>query len=154
MYTQFDTVVALSENIITIDDEYGTCAPYIAEIFADSAVENGYDIYKCYCPLSPMKKTEHIIIPELKLTLFTQNSYHSSLTGDERQVCTSRFYEKALFSQHKEKLTFLSNAKSELIDEAVKNLGKALKVHDELEKFYIQAVDFGKIDEMGERILF
>ncbi len=151
--TQYDTVVALSEKIVTIDDEYSVCSPFIAEVIAAEAVNNGYDIYKCYCPLFPSHKVEHIIIPELNLTVFAQNSYHNSLTGDIKSVNVQRFYEKDGISQNKEKLRFQSIAKRELIEEAVKNLSKALSVHDELEKYYIQAIDFTKIDEISHTLL-
>ncbi len=153
VFTQYDTVVALSEKIVTIDDEYSVCSPYIAQIICADAINNGFDVYKCYCPLFPLNKVEHIIIPQLKLTVFTQNSYHNSLTGDIKKISTSRFYEDGGLYKNKEKLTFQSKAKGELIDEAVKNLVKALKCHDELEKFYIQAVDFSKIEEIGEKII-
>ncbi len=153
VYTQQDTVVALSENIITIEDEYGICSSFIAEVFAKEAIENGYDIYKCFCPLLPLKKAEHIIIPKLSLTLFTQNSFHNSITGDIKRIDCTRFSEKELLAKNKEKLRFLQTTKAELIDGAVKNISKALKVHDELEKYYINAIDFSIINEMGEKLL-
>ncbi len=152
--TQYDTVVALSEKIITIDDEYSVCSPYITEVIYAEAVNNGYDVYKCYCPLFPFNKVEHIIIPQLKLTVFTQNSYHNSITGDIKKISTNRFYDEGGLYKNKEKLTFQSKAKGELIDEAVKNLVKALKCHDELEKYYIQTVDFSKVEEIGDNLCY
>ena len=61
---QYDTIVALSEKIITIKDDYSVCAPAIMDCVADYALENGYDVYACYCPIFPTVKIEHIIIPE------------------------------------------------------------------------------------------
>ncbi len=151
--TQYDSVVALSESIVTFDDEFSVCSPYIIEIVASEAVNKGYDVYKCYCPLFPGHKVEHIIIPRLKLTLFTQNSYHNSLTGDIKNISVSRFVNPEGIRKNREKLDFQNAAKRELIDEAIKNLSKALTVHDELEKHYIQAINFEKVDEIGEKIL-
>ncbi len=151
--TQYDTIVSLSEKIITIDDEFSVCSPYIEEVVSAFAVNSGYDIYKCYCPLFPDYKPEHIIIPELKLTLFSQNEYHNSLTGDIKKISTLRFFDKDGLNKNKEKLEFGRAAKKELIDETIKKLSKALSVHDELEKYYINATNFDVINDQTEKIL-
>ncbi len=151
--TQHDSVVALSEKIITFNDEFSLVTPAIMDYIADYAVNAGYDIYKCYCPLFPRFKIEHIIIPELKLTFFTENSYHHSIDGVTTRINASRFYDKEAFKLNKEKLNFQKKAKKELIDEAVRNLNIALKIHDRLEEYYIKATDFSVVEEMAERVL-
>lgn len=150
---QYDSVVALSENIITIEDEFCAVAPYIAEYVANYAVEKGYDVYACYCPLFPRYKIEHIIIPELKVAIFTENSYHYSIDEMEKRVHASRFYDKVAYDKNKQKLSFNKKAKKELIDEAVRKLSLAKDVHDRLEEYYIKATDFDIINEIGEKIL-
>lgn len=150
---QYDSVVALAENIVTIEDEYGAVSPYIAEYLCKYAVENGYDVYACYCPLFPRFKIEHIIIPELKVALFTENSYHYSIDETSTRVHVSRFYDKTAFAKNKEKLTFYKKAKKELIDEAVRKLSIAKDIHDRLEEYYIKATDFNVINDVGEKIL-
>ena len=71
---QYDTIVALSERIITIKDDFTLCAPFIMDYVSNYAVDNGYTVYECYCPLFPTAKIEHVIIPELKLCFFTERS--------------------------------------------------------------------------------
>ncbi len=149
---QHDTVVALAENIITIEDEFSAIAPFIMEYIGAVAVRNGYDIYQCFCPLQPGFKIEHIIIPELKLALFTEKSYHYSIDDGEKVIHASRFYNKEMFKANKEKLTLQKKAKKELIDEAVKKLALAKSIHDKLENYYIDATDFDVINEIGEKI--
>lgn len=151
--TKHETVVALSEKIVTIEDEYSCVAPFIAEYISAFAVANGYDIYKCYCPLFPRFKLEHIIIPELKLTVFTQNNYHFAIDDGEKTIHASRFYSKELFDEAKQKLAFRKKAKREFLDEAVKKLSLAKNIHDELEAYYIEATDFDIINELSEKIL-
>ncbi|MBR4286525.1 MAG: hypothetical protein IKT55_02335 [Clostridia bacterium] len=148
-----ETPVALSEKIITIEDEYNAVSPFIVEYFCSEAIEKGYDVYACYCPLFPEYKLEHIIIPELKLCVFSENSYHYSIDDEGKRVHASRFFDMALYNKNKEKLKFLKKAKKELIDECVKKLILAKDIHDKLEEYYINATDFGVIDEIGERIL-
>ncbi len=150
--TQHETIVALSEKIITINDEFSLVSPAITEYIGNYAVDMGYDVYKCYCPLFPRFKVEHIIIPELKLTFFTQNSYHYSIDGETTKINASRFYDKEAFKQNREKLAFQKKAKKELIDEAVRKLSLALDIHDRLEEYYIKATDFDVINKIGEEI--
>lgn len=150
---QHDSVVSLAENIITIEDEYGAVSPYIAEYLCKYAVENGYDVYACYCPLFPRFKIEHVIIPELKVAVFTENSYHYSIEETSNRVHASRFYDKTAFMQNKEKLCFYKKAKKELIDEAVRKVSLAKDIHDRLEDYYVKATDFEVINNIGEKIL-
>ena len=55
--------------------------------------------------------------------------------------------------KNKEKLKFLKKAKRELIDECVKKLILAKDIHDKLEEYYINATDFGVINDIGDKIL-
>ena len=47
-------------------------------------------------------KIEHIIIPQLKTAIFTQNSYHYSIDDGERLVHASRFYNRDDFYANKQ----------------------------------------------------
>lgn len=150
---KYETIVALCEDILTVEDEFSAVSPFIAEFIGNYAINNGYDVYQCYCPLFPDSKIEHIIIPELKKAIFTQNSYHYSIDDGERIVHASRFFDKECFKSSKEKLTFGRKAKKELVDEAVRKMAIAKDIHDRLEDYYIKAADFDIINDMGEKIL-
>lgn len=150
---QHDTIVALAEDIITIRDEYGTVSPYITSYICNYAVEKGYDVYACYCPLFPKFKMEHIIIPELKTAIFTENPYHYSIDDESKRINATRFYDKNIFAENKEKLTFLKKAKKEIIDEAVRKVSLAKDIHDKLEAYYVNATDFDVINEISEKII-
>ena len=148
-----ETPVALSEKIITIEDEYNAVSPFIVEYVYNEAITKGYDVYACFCPLFPEYKLEHIIIPELKISLFTENPYHYSIDDESKRVHVTRFFNMASYDKNKEKLKFLKKAKRELIDECVKKLILAKNIHDKLEEYYINATDFGVIDEIGDRLI-
>lgn len=153
IFIQYDSVVALSEEIITVEDEYSVVSPYIAEVIGDCALKKGYDVYKCYCPLFPRFKVEHIIIPELKLTLFTENSYHMTIDNERKLIHAKRFFDAESYKKNKEKLIFQKKAKKELIDEAVRKLSLALDIHDRLEEYYIKATDFDVINSIQDKII-
>ena len=150
---QYDTIVALSEKIITIADNYSICASYIMDYVAEYASENGYDVYACYCPLFPTAKIEHVIIPELKLCFFTETSSHFSLDTEEKKVHSTRFLNREGLSEIKQVLKFNEKTSSEMISEAVKKISIAKGVHDRLEDYYIRATDFSVIAEKTEKLL-
>lgn len=150
---QHDSIVALAENVVTIEDEYGLVSPYIAESVGEYALSHGYDIYKCYCPLFPRLKAEHIIIPKLSVAIFTENSYHPSIDDCGKKVHASRFLDRDGIDSVREKLLFGKKAKRELIDEAVRKMSLALDVHNRLEEYYIKATDFERIDTITKSIL-
>lgn len=152
IFVNFDTLPALCERIITVEDKYGCCMPFIIGMLCAHAVGQGYDVIECRCPLLPGLKPEHLFIPELKLCFFTQNTYHYSLS-DENRVRAARFSEKADFMQIKEKLAFNEKAKKEFINEAVRRMSAAKALHDELEKFYVNATDFSVIESLGKKIM-
>lgn len=149
---QYDTIVALSEKIITIEDNYSVCAPFIMSYITEYAVENGYDVYACYCPIFPTAKIEHVIIPELKLCFFTETKAHSSLITEEKMIHATRFLNKEGFNEIKEKLNFNKKTQEEMLSEAVKKISVAKGIHDRLEDYYIRATDFSVIEEIGEKL--
>jgi len=149
---QYDTVVALSERIITIKDNHSVCAPFIMNYITEYAVENGYDVYACYCPLFPTAKIEHVIIPELKLCFFTETKAHASLISEEKIVHATRFLNKEGLGEIKEVLNFNKKTQEEMLSEAVKKISVAKGIHDRLEDYYIRATDFSVIEEIGDKL--
>lgn len=152
IYVNFDTVTALCEKIVTVEDRYACCMPFIIEYLADYAAERGYDVILCSCPLLPEIKPEHLFIPELKICFFTQNGYHYSLV-DDGCVHASRFLDKAEFAAVKQKLAFNEKLKKDFIFEAVRRMSVAKLLHNELEDYYIKATDFSEVERIGERVI-
>ena len=150
---QYDTIVALSERIITIKDDFTLCAPFIMDYVSNYAVNNGYTVYECYCPLFPTAKIEHVIIPELKLCFFTETSAHKTLINEEKITHVTRFLNKEGFSGIAEKLKFNKKVQSEMLSEAVRKISVAKGIHDRLEDYYIRATDFSIIEEMTEKLM-
>lgn len=153
VFVMYDTLNALCDEIITLDDKYGASSPVTAAHLSADAVNKGYDVYECYCPLMPFSKVEHIIIPELRLCFFSENRYHPSLSDGEKTVHATRFCNKDGLLNSKEKLAFLEKSQKELVSEAVKRMSAAKGLHDRLEEYYIKATDFSVIDEKCEKLI-
>ncbi len=139
-----DTVTRLCSRVIGIDDRTGAVAPLITSRIGEGAVKNGYDVIYCHCPMKP-EESEHLIIPEKGLALVRVNGAAGEIPCD-RVIHTGRFMYEG-FGENRLMLRFNEKIKQELINESVSCLKKAKAVHDELEKIYIDAMDFERLNE-------
>ncbi len=139
-----DTVNALSTRIIGIDDEHSAASGILLQQIGENAVKNGYDVIFCHCPMKP-EECEHVIIPKINLAVVTLKSEHPIAVPCDRIIHSSRFLTDGI-KRNRSLLRFDKKLKHELIKEGVEKLKKAKSVHDELEKVYIEAMDFDSMN--------
>ena len=78
-------------RMITVCDRSGACAGRITDRIRRYALSSGYDVISCMCPLNINTGPEHLIIPELKLGIFTCKYYHRADFENVRRVSAGRF---------------------------------------------------------------
>ncbi len=143
-----DTLRNMADKIIRIEDEYGYCAKTALLEIRKAALLRGHTIYTCYCSLAPFSKIEHIIIPELSIAFVTSNRFHRFTGEVYKNINSLRFYNNEVLKSNKQKLNFSKNTIKTLIAETAKTIYEAKQIHDLLEEFYIEAVDYSKIDKL------
>jgi hypothetical protein len=148
-----ESVKDLCDRIICFEDEYGVCSALFMNFVLKNALKNGFDAVVCPCVTNPKKKIDHIIFPEKRLCFVSENSSHAFTAEKERTVSYKRFTDTALVRKHSARLRFNSRAATELLDEAVMSLANAKSVHDELEKYYVSAMDFDLVHNMAQKLL-
>lgn len=148
-----DSFCNMCEKKIVLEDCFGTAAALLLGIIKASCLERGHDCISCPCPLSPDKKTEHLIIPSLSLGFFTSNRWHPFSGTADKTVDCLRFSEPEILRRHKNRLSFDRRAQDELIAEALTRLENAKRLHDELEKFYIGAMDFSALGRRTDALI-
>jgi hypothetical protein len=77
----------------------------------------------------------------------------NKIEPNSTKINFSRFYFNNKVSEKKERLNFSKKALSNMTDEAAKCMKKAKEIHDELENFYISAVDFEKINKLTDKLI-
>lgn len=147
------TLTKLCDNIVVISDDYGASSRLILSALRSTALELGWDVITCLCPFSPKEKIEHVIIPGLNLAFCTSNRYLQLEGTGERRIHARRFTDMTALRQKKQRLTFNRRASRELLEGAVELLSDAKKVHDNMEKYYIAAMDFDKAADIGDRVI-
>lgn len=149
----FDTFRSMCERTIVFDDNFGLPSVLILNILKAACLECGHDCICCYCPTDPDNKPEHLIIPELSLGFYTANRHHPFSGNADKTVDCKRFLDTEKMKAHKNRITFDRRARDEMLDEAVNKLINAKKLHDKLEKYYVQTMDFDKIRQKSEELI-
>lgn len=147
-----DTVKALASRVIGVEDEYSAVSSVLIDHIGELAVKKGYDVVFCYCPMKPKGECEHIIIPEAGIALISERKSHSTALEYDRIIHSARFLSGNL-SLQKKRLIFNGKLKNELLAESISCLKSAKKVHDDLENFYIETMDFKALGEYTQKII-
>lgn len=139
-------------DIFCINDEYFAAANHLISSIADDACSRGYDVIICPSQIFCNTSYEHLLIPELGIALV------SCPQGEEFSDCSkrlnlARFYDKKLIAQRRPRLKMNKAAAKDLTTEAVKTIKAAKQIHDEIEKYYISAMDFDKVNAAADDII-
>lgn len=92
---------------------------------------------------------EHIILPERGISFITPHGDFAA----EREINFARFYDRRSLQSNKARRSFAARRTEELTQEASRLMGEAKGIHDEIEKFYIAAMDFDKWERIFTEIL-
>ncbi len=149
-YTQ--TLTNLCDRFYIFGDRYGAVTDYLVDLLKNYAVENGYDVISCYCPMSDGFSVEHLIIPELSLCFFTDKAYHSADFIDQRKISANRFIDIKSLSEHKKRLAFDRKGINEMLTEAVGIFSVAENIRKRLDFIYFSGLDKSKLSSLADRI--
>lgn len=148
--TYNSTIKLLCERVIVIDDSIGDASEYILKLIAEYAQGCGYETVVC---LSPFSHTgvEQVLIPEISLAFAREQTVDN--LEPIRKIHARRFMDLQGLKNHKYRISFNKKAGNDLQNEAIKLLKTAKTVHDELEKHYIEAMNFDAVDEKTEELI-
>ena len=148
-----ETVEALAPKLFVIDDNWGVASHQLLSELRRLALESGWDIISCCCPLFPFTKIDHLFIPELGLGFVTRNKFHEITVPAYRTIHARRFTDMDKVTSRKHRISFLQKAARNMIDEASSLIAEAKTLHDELEQHYITAMDFPRVDAVCDKIV-
>lgn len=131
------------------------------EILAEGAKYRGLDTEAYYCSMFPDEKIEHLIIPEIGTALVTVNDYHdiepwevSYEEGLEIVLLdASDSMDVCVLEENEVLLDTLRTEYDILINQAIKCLEKAHKIHQRVEELYIPNMNFGEITRLGDELI-
>ncbi len=145
------TVRAQAVRVIGIKDNYSAVSSLLCQRIGDLAVKNGYDVIFCQCPMRPKGDCEHIIIPEVGLALITVKKEHNISLECDRLIHCKRFLREEI-GNYSQRMRQGKKLCSHLIGESIDSLKNAKRIHDKLEKEYIEVMDFQALNDYTDII--
>ena len=143
-----ETVTKNYNNIIILEDNFFAASDFILKNIREYALNHNHEIITLKNPFFP-ELIDHIIIPELSLAIVTENRF-ISFKSQNRRIHSRRFYDSTLLHQSKNRIKFNRKTADELLQSAYFTLKQAKTVHDELEKHYINAMNFEKLNKFSD----
>lgn len=153
-YKQLSAITASGYNthpinpdyqIYLIKDDHFAGGDIFLKTLADQLVESGVDIIVSECTMLQENTYEHILIPELNIAFITSNFFNNLNLTAFKTINFSRFYNKELLQEKKQRIAFNEKACLDLYNEAVTSINIALDIHNKLEEFYIRSLDFSSL---------
>lgn len=153
-YGHLTLIETLSDyfDVYYVNDEYYAATDLLLKSIASEAAAKGYDVICCLSQLFDNQNYEHVLIPELGIALVGSNPM-TDLTHDSGKVINMhRFYDKKSIAFKKSRLKLNKITCKSLCDEIASTLDNAKIIHDDIEKYYIEAMDFDKVNQAAEQI--
>ncbi len=142
------TLCYYANTVLAIEDEYGGSASVMMSVIRRYALDAGYSVITCPCALFPERKIDHIMIPQRSLAFTSVNGFLPITVDTNRRIHARRFRDGEGMNSKKQRLRFNRRASEELLDGAHDCIAQARAVHDDLERYYIHAMDFERLESI------
>lgn len=142
-----DTVYTLAEKVFVLRDPCRAGVPFLETVMEES-VEAGQDLYVFYDPLCPTVP-EHVALPTAGIAFVTENRIHAFEPQNAYRIHLERF--STPDKQTKEHFAIAERFLSACLKEALDSLKQEKAYHDDLEEFYIEAMDYKKMNSVTEK---
>lgn len=150
-----DGVITLANNfdglkVYKVDDECFAVTDKLLKQLAEYSCDNGYDVIISKNVFLSGSVYQHLIIPEIE-TAFVSGI--SDEISNVTKINAMRFYDRDILKDKHKRLMFDKGIVSELTDEMIFALKTAKDIHDELECYYIKAMNFDKVNETSQKLI-
>lgn len=145
-----ETILNSCQNSVIISDRHRACSNIIINEVRNHCLINGYEIITLKNPLLPTLITDHIVIPALSLAFVTEDDTCTFATNT-RRIHARRFTSNKSLHNYIPRLKLNRKVTKSLLYAATDTLKKAKSVHDQLESFYINAMDFNALGDFTDK---
>lgn len=122
---------------------------------ATVAEERGFDAEVYHCGFDP-NSLDMVLLPELSIAIFDSTAPHEYFPereSDEIVDVYARCIAPGTDEKYAVEIEEIKSRYSAKMKEATSYLVKAKALHDELEAYYVEAMDFDKVEEIKQDIL-
>lgn len=150
--TQLETLESYND-VYTVCDEHYACAHLFIEAAAKEAVSRGYNVIICPSHAFNNDIFEHLLIPETGTALISSTPLTKLDPENAKSLDLNSFYDESKLTGSMQRLKQNSLTSEGLLSEIFETIKKAKAVHDEIEKYYIESMDYDGINELTERLI-
>jgi len=153
-----DTLIHPEMKVYTLSGQPGSGVKDTIARLAQAAFEWGFDTEQFHCPFEP-DKLDMIIIPAINVAVMNISAPFGYVLSKDvearivRNTDLDTCVDQNKLEKHSESVMDSDMRVKSLIDKAVKRLSKAKSVHDDIEGYYINAMNFDMVDRIGEKVL-
>lgn len=140
-------------SVYLLKDDCFAGSDYFLKAVTDILINSGHDVTVSECMMHYTPVYEHIFSETAGIAFMTSGFYNKLEDPSAAVINFGRFYDKDVLAAKKQRLAFDRRAFSELAEEGADTLTQALAIHDELEKKYIQSIDFERLNEFTEKFI-
>ncbi len=137
-------------NVYRIEDDCFAVTDNLLKKLAGYAQNNGYDVLISKNVFLSGSVYQHMIIPEIE-TAFVSGVPDG--ISNATKINSMRFYDRNVLKDKHNRLEFDRGIVNELTDEMISALKIAKEIHDELESYYIKAMNFDRVNATCERLI-
>lgn len=129
----------------------GMCKTDILKFLGESGQKKGYYVEYMYDPFIP-DRIEHIFIPEISTCVMTNNEINkANYTGINYNL--SDYTKQNSPSSKNSEIEYNKKIFYELLDKSISLINNSHCLHDELESFYIKAMNFDIVNNIYDNVL-
>jgi len=154
-----ETLLAPGMNVYPIYGGPGSGAKELLRRVAHIAEWQGFYTERSHCPIEP-EDLDMVIIPDLNVAVINiWEPFRSAVPKDaginlqEGLDLSACFNEAKLDEESRRALSSSRERFLGLLHQAMNDIAQAKAVHDQLETYYISAMDFEKIEQVRQRIV-
>ena len=139
------------DNKFVISGDPGFKKTYILKEIGSEAQRRGYFVEYMHDPLIP-ERIEHLFIPEISTCILTENEISQNFFEGNKYYA-SDYADKSKLDALKTDLEYDADLFYVLTSKALDFILRAHELHDNLEAFYIKAMDYEVIDKIYNELI-
>ena len=151
----FNNITADLKSRYIIKGRPGTGKSTLMKQVAQDVLQKGYNVQYFHCSFDPAS-IDMIVIPKLDTALIDGTAPHvvdaariGDLVIDMFECVAQDIYQKNL-----DKIKEVEDSYSHIMEKALQELQIAKRLHDELEEYYIEAMDFTAVEARREETMY
>lgn len=148
-----DELLAEATNRYIMKGRAGTGKSTLTKKIAQAAREKGLNVEYYHCSFDP-QSVDNIYMPQLGFCIIDGTAPHEKEAGPQDQVIDMfDFMDPQVYQKNKDKILFTDELYQKTFWDSFEYLKEVKYAHDDMEKYYIQAMDFKCVDKIRESII-